>query len=483
MCYTYRAVCEHNAIVSAILRRSERDFQRALIRCNPDNKSPRNGLCAVHFAVVWPTALRQLISAGADIDVQDNFERRPIQLAVALGSVESVNLLIEADCSLYTPSSHLGILQECLMLKKENKREQISALIVQGVINRHERLLSFASATLPQSSKVFKLRVPGKLQESLVPMIMEEMLCLGHEIPIALKLGNKGHYEAWEPYKIFRLPISTAEQLWNGGFQELETPNYAVSPKVPLVLQAWSNADFDILRWVISKGASPFAKHPSTGGSGLHWFASWLGSVGPYFSLNISRVCSDAGLVSQLRWDDSAWRDSCSCCCSIVGCRPITIFLKERHARARGFSPHGFSEFLHLLQEFWAKVPPPPQQVLAQAEAVLRFFAFDQTNAQHVASCCSVYCNVKDLERRTRPHPRWRDASVSDKETTVLHNYEMIERKMQCYGRKLRHCGCVHLEMLLCVAFRDICPNARRRQARNRRRRCRSTRIRFPWHR
>lgn len=434
--------------------------------------------------MVWPTALRRLILAGVDINVQDKAERRPIQLAVAMGVMESVDLLIEADCSLNTSDSSLGLLQECSLLEKQDTREQISTLIVHGMINRHTRLLSLASAVLAPSSQLFKSIVPGKLQQSLVTMVMKEMSCLGHEIPTPLKLDSKRHYETGCWQGTIRLPISTAEQLWHGGFQELESPYYVIFPKLTLVLQAWYNADFDILRWLIFRGASPFAKHPWTGGSGLHWFVRRLGHPGPHFSFNISRICPDLCLVSQLGRDNSAWRDSCSCLCSIGGCQPVTTFLKVYHSYMSDMQPKGLNHILIRLREFWARLPPPPQQVLAQAEAVLRFFAFDQTNARHAAGCCRFEDVVKHSKRPSLSNPRWREADVSNQEpTTVLHDYEMIEKKMQHYRRKLIHCRCLHLETLVCVAFRNTCPNAKRIHARNRRRQGRPTSIRFPWHR
>ncbi|KAL1869622.1 hypothetical protein Daus18300_005476 [Diaporthe australafricana] len=156
-------ICEYNAIVSAILRRSESSLQQALIRCDFDYRSPTNGLCAVHLAVAWPTALRRLISAGADINVQDNAERRTIQLAVAMGVVEAVHLLIEADCSITTSHSHYGLLQESLMLNEEHKREQISALIVKGMINRHTRFVNLALAIGHAHGSGAKSQVHGSI--------------------------------------------------------------------------------------------------------------------------------------------------------------------------------------------------------------------------------------------------------------------------------------------------------------------------------
>lgn len=122
-----------------------------------------NGLYAVHFAVIWPTALRRLILAGADINVQDKAKRRPIQLALAMEVEESVHLLIEADCSLSTSYPLHGILQEALLFKDQQKREQISTLIIRNLINRHTRLLRMASAVFPPSFQLVKSIIPGKL--------------------------------------------------------------------------------------------------------------------------------------------------------------------------------------------------------------------------------------------------------------------------------------------------------------------------------
>lgn len=144
----------------------------------------------MHFAVIWPTALCRLIIVGALVDVQDNLGRRPIQLAVAMGVVESVRILIEADCSLATSNSHRSLLQESLLVEDKETGMRISNLIIQGLIDRHTRLLNIAMAVLPPSSKLAKSINPGKLQPSLIPDITKEMLGLGHQIPPSLTLDD-----------------------------------------------------------------------------------------------------------------------------------------------------------------------------------------------------------------------------------------------------------------------------------------------------
>lgn len=422
----------------------------------------------MHFAVLWPTALSCLIRAGATVDVQDKYGRRPIQLAVAMGAIESVRMLIEADCSLATSYSHYSLLQESLLIKDVQIRHKISTLIVQGLINRHTRLLNIAMAVLPPSSKLAKSIVPGKLHQSLIPNITREILCLGREIPPSLKLDDKGPYDTASLTAEIRLPIPTAEQLWQGGFQEVEISYDVECPALTPILGAWFNADFDMLRWLISKGASPFSRHPLTGGSGLHWYAHRLGFAGLYFNLSISQVFFDRAQISQLMWDNSAWRDSCSCLRSIGGCQPVTIFLKQKFLYAGPPGSPNFGKVLHFLREFWAKIPPPPGQVLTQLEAALRFFAFKETHVRHVASCCYLQHHGDPLSKPVRS-PRWRQADVSDDDPGFLRDKEVIQAKMQDYRQKLRCCGCPVPDNLVCVVFRGVCPIANRRRVNSRR--------------
>lgn len=269
-----------------------------------------------------------------------------------------------------------------------------------------------------------------------------------------------------------RLPISTAEQLWLGGFQEIETAYDVESPALTPTLCAWLNADFELLRWLTSKGASPFSRDCSTGRSGFHWYARRLVFPGGYFKFTISDVFSDRDLTSQLMWDNSAWRDSCSCLCSIGGCQPVTIFLKFTFVYA-GYPNIG--KILFLLRQFWAKIPPPPGQVQTQLEAVLRFFAFHEARVRHVSSCCyhDPYGGEPSISPGKSVKSRfWRkeDSDVSNDDPTFLRDQEMIQRKMQDYRQRLRYCGCPQPDNVVCVIFRCVCPLAKRRWVRNPRR-------------
>lgn len=433
-------------------------MQKALIHCDINYRSPANGLCAIHFAVTWPAALQRLILAGADIDIQDHLERSPIQLAVALGKAESVRLLIEADCDLATSSSHQSLLQQSLELEELETRHQISACIVRGLINRHTRLLTLALSVLPSSSRVITLIIPGKLQQSLVPEVLDELDRQEYEWPLALELENKGHYQTANLHATIRLPIPIAEQLWMGGFQELEIPHNVESsdrPALSPILETWFNADFDLLHWMVAKGASLFSKDTSTGGSGLHLYAHRLHYPGAHFGHKISRVPYDKPSLTELSSDESAWRDSCSCICSAGGCQPVTVFLKA--LQHHYFPLRGFDDALSKLRHFWERISPPPGQELTQVETVLRFFAFDQSNARHLASCCCLGQCGEHVPHSWRP-TRWRGTDLSADDPAVLFDIQMMEDKFQSLRQKMEHCDCPLLDKPACVGYRDICP-------------------------
>lgn len=458
------AVCEYNGLVHAILRQCESSLQRALIQCDVNHSSPANGLCAIHFAVTWPAALQRLILDGADIDVQDHLGRSPIQLAVALGILESVRLLIEADCNLATPYSHQSLLHQSLDsldLKELETRHRIAACIVRGLINRHTRLVTLALSVLPSSSRVINSIIPGKLQQSLIPEILEQIDREDYNYPFALELDDKGHYQTGDLHAKTRLPIPIADQLWTSGFQELDVPYDvgSLGPTLTPILEAWFNADFDLVRWMLDKGASLFSKHASTGGSGLHLYAHRLQYPGAYFGHEISRVPYDKLSLSELSSDESAWRDNCSCICSTKGCQPVTMFLKARQHGYDGryFALRGFEDALSKLRHFWDRISPPPDQELTQVETVLRFFAFDQSNARHLASCCCLGQRGENRPDSWRP-TRWRGTDVSAEDPAVLYDIQMIEERFQSLRQKLEHCGCPLLDKPACVVYRAICP-------------------------
>jgi hypothetical protein len=143
-----------NDLMVSIIRRNEADFIRALGKDNINAVSRANGLTSMHLAIYWPWALQQLIQAGGDVNCEDNDQRRPIHLAVGCGQAEAVEILLQCDCSVFTPDYSNSLLQESLSRGREF--DHVSSLIIDALIDRHMRLRELALLLLPNNSDISK---------------------------------------------------------------------------------------------------------------------------------------------------------------------------------------------------------------------------------------------------------------------------------------------------------------------------------------
>ncbi|KAH7149848.1 hypothetical protein B0J13DRAFT_660603 [Dactylonectria estremocensis] len=224
-------------LIIAIIQQSESDLKREIFRCDVNHVSPENGLSAIHFAIYWPLALRELINAGANVNCQDHYGRRPVHLAVACGQREAVEILIAADCSLFTPHYSNSLLQESL--RNGRDFDQTTNVIVDALVSRHTRLVNLALSTLPDTSELKTQLIVGTVWEIMAPQIANELAACNQQIPAALKLHRDGEgvYDTAELHADIRLTIPLAERLWRGGFLRINecAPLNGLTP----ILQAW----------------------------------------------------------------------------------------------------------------------------------------------------------------------------------------------------------------------------------------------------
>lgn len=436
-------VCEYNELVPAILERDEARFQKALAGCDPKHQAVATGLSPIHFAVTWATALTALLKIGVDVNVQDHSHRRPIHLATAMGASEAVNVLLDVDCAIWTHRNSLSLLQEALQGNDKQARERIANSIITAYIDRYTRFFNLALSVLPQSSPILTKLTPGHLNEKLVPQIQQELKLHDCRIPPALELSTDGSsvYETADLHADNRLTVQMAGTLWDGGFRQIN--DYTDRGTTPL-LESWYNADFEMITWLISKGASPYSRHEQTGGSGLHLYAHRLGYPGSYFKHDTSAVYCDEAIISQLESDPVSRRDSCCCLCSVGGCMPVVVFLRSNYdlKYARGISP--YRNYLTQLRIFWEKMPPALGEEQTSMEAVLRFLVFENMKLKH--QCCRLGQLAEDY-RVGEP--------VTD-ENTPESESEM-EARLREYRDKMRGCECKVLEEPVCVVFREQC--------------------------
>jgi len=216
-----------------------------LPKCNVNRTSSVNGLAAIHFAVTWSWALEKHIRAGADINVVDIYGRSPIHLAVALGKQKSVEILLQADCALFTRDEHRSLLQEA-MRTKGTKHDQIIEAVVRALIDRHRRLVNFALAVLPVSAPLRSQLDHRTLIEDMAPVIINELESRGFGVPPALHLDKKSVYDFGPLLDGGVQSITTvADALWNAGFRQVDEAGVLrLSP----MLQSWYMGDMDMIR-------------------------------------------------------------------------------------------------------------------------------------------------------------------------------------------------------------------------------------------
>lgn len=392
-------------------------------------------------------ALTALIQIGVDVNVEDHFHRRPIHLAVSLGESEAVNVLLEADCAIWTHDLSRPLLQEAFHGRKAENRERIANWVVIAHIDRCTRFFDLAQSILPQSWPTLAELPVGELDEWFVPQLQQELKSQHCRIPPALELRTDGSsvYETAERNALNRLNVQMANTLWNGGFRQIH--EYSDRGTTPL-LESWYNADFEMIRWLISKGASPLSRHEHTQGSGLHLYAHRLACPGTYFKLDVSAVYCDKAIVSQLHSDLDSRRDSCCCLCSVDGCFPVVIFLKGNWAlwKFRYYGPRGSAYHIYLtqLRLFWKKLPPTPGEEHVSMEAVLRFLVFENMNLEH--QCCSLGQLAEDYRV-------WEPVTEEDPPESECE----LEARLCEYREKMQGCECPLLEKPLCVVLRDHC--------------------------
>lgn len=372
------SVCQYNGLIAAILERSETKFQRRLVKSDINYRSPVTSLSPLHFATTWPYALRILVESGVNIDSKDKFCRRPIHLAVILGQLQAVRILLQGDCAIsrHDRSSH-SLLQMALSLKDTQAREATMNAIAEALVDRHTRLFKLVASVLPVSGS--KCRVDTKatlngirlrLNERLAPGMIQGLEQQGCAVPSALDLNNIIVYQV----AYTRFPLELAEKLCHAGFQDLES-HY--SDGLTPLLDSWFSMDFEMISWLINKGASPYSRHKYTGGSGLHLLALNPELHFPSLQLHMSIRSIYPTLIAQLNAKDNTKIDSCSCLCCPGGCTPHSTFLDKGSYYGIGgdFDRMPYSGKVQRLR-VWQTLPLPAGQMPAQMQAHLRLIAF-----------------------------------------------------------------------------------------------------------
>ncbi|KAI0384186.1 hypothetical protein F5Y04DRAFT_293520 [Hypomontagnella monticulosa] len=377
-------LCDLGPLVPTILTQSERDFKKVLGKYDVNHASRVNGLTAAHFAVYWPFALRALIAAGADIDCSDHHSRRPIHLAVDLHLPEAVEILIEADCALWSSKSLLSLHQSALITPIH---DGISHTVVGGIIDRLGRLFRLGAIMLSEESPLRQKINGSELDETLAPAIINELTSSKVKIPTALYSDGVSIFNSADINGLIRIPTHVVDRFWDAGFRNVAGFDaHGFSP----MLYSWLAANFSMALWLTDKGVPIFSQHRDNQMCGLHLYAYRLGFPGPSFNYDVNAIPSPSTELGCQLWESPhSVRDACSCLCSPQGCSPVSMLIKNRKRRPPLFSSDVDIEGdARLLEIFWEKTDVPLHLRQEQAEDLLRLTIFDLLGYDHI--CCRL---------------------------------------------------------------------------------------------
>lgn len=215
--------------------------------------------------------------------------------------------------------------------------------------------------------------------------------------------------------------------------------------------------DFEMILWLMNRGASPYSKHEGTGGSGLHFLALGLQKLGIHHSLlrvEPSTKILLPTVVVQPHMRGDAQTDSCSCLCCPGGCTPFVPFLDKRSYYERDRDETLYS-YKVKQSRLWESFSMTAGRMSPQLNAHLRLIAFERLGLRH--TCCLLDQhghNSLDWDRfylcyslifTTHDMPRAEQKVLLDKELGI-------------YNSRVKACHCPTFEKPLCNAFHQPCP-------------------------
>ncbi|KAI0410263.1 hypothetical protein F5X98DRAFT_359939 [Xylaria grammica] len=452
-------VCEINDLIVSILRQDRESFLRALTQSNLNQYSGVNRLIPVNFAIYWPSALEELIAAGVDVNCEDSLGRGPIQLAIGCGQAPAADILLRADCSLYTPKGSKTLLQEGLLQGRDF--DYVTEWIIDALIDRHTRLIDLAILVLPDDSELKRGLDRFTILEDRAPELFEALTKSGVPVPPSLKLNGDSVYHTVDHWFTAQLTVPLADRLWQGGFKQVNkfTSHAGISP----LLQSWFMADFDMVSWFIGKGVSPFSRDRERSLTGLHFFAARLAYPLDHFGYDGESTPISPTHIKQLADDKTLWHDSCHCLCSVDGCTPISTLVSHSWNNRIKYVEETYQNVAKFLKIWREKMMYRPDIYPEHARQLLRAVLFEMMQLRH--TCLQIETRGEAANWVVRQRSTWTDPWVVV--GGERHDYTTGELKAEFELRlekgytKMDDCRCDVLYKPICALFRDECPAER----------------------
>lgn len=405
------------------------------------------------MSIAWPSGLRILIEAHANVDAADLRGYTPIFYAAFRHVHESICLLGEEDCCLYTlqPQGQeqwdtLTLLGYVLGLERcqpwTQRAVQDARLTVDIIISiltkRLRSLEKLAIKHLPHSS-IRELGIePDRLLDSNAENAIEMLEQSKVRVPQSLRTIGKAPVPQTflstasagnTVYHTCGLSVRQAELLWKSGFREIDKLNRCgTSPMI-----CWRGTrsyeldeELELTGWFLSKGVTRYQLEPyayrskdwrtqqtgiKSSIAALHYFGQRLGRHGlssrmkprshhvqwthTYLEESYPRPnISSIRLIREILRDP--FRDSCQCPCSSSGCLAFTQMIKQP-GPLRSPNNHRISDdsqaALHdtYCAALLLDIDHTPEGAWLRSE-IFRFHTFEKLKLRH--TCCTTVSKI-----------------------------------------------------------------------------------------
>lgn len=370
----------------------------------------------LHVATAWPRGIELLLQFGGDeieaiLDAPNAFGESPLDYALELGQLSSVELLVNANAELDLEST---INIETKMRNRNWPQiAEIIDFLCKTLADRRKRMLCHARQWLSKHEIArFRLEDQDMLQDT------------AFEVSEALRYqGN--HLSQWfrnvRPGSIYHsacLSMELARTLLKVGFQNPNTTFHGLTPLMTIDLHHLTprrglEGTVDLVTWFLDQGANLHSSIPVSGVKGIATRPTTqpttpcrdfkvIHRIADAYGEDLYRPHSTAedhlrvGHMRAIISDPSP--DPCKCYCSPDGCTPATLFIRGFFGTCRWrFTALDYLDIMREGIEFMS-IFLTNDQARDFATDIIRISTFERLEMKH--TCCKyIKQNFQYLRR------------------------------------------------------------------------------------